>query len=193
MLFDETFLTFRDRCAPICSFLPKKNLLLKIRSKQNHAHKKWKNICQNQAKLQEFKKWLLKKLQQIQKALLIKHFSSLPTIFKNVQSCKQFSRTYNLLNDINGKSKGEVESIYRCLQNNLSSGDELISNNIVKASMHATLIVITVFVNRLLNGGLFPDSLKTVKIITLFKDGSKLDENIYRQFLIIWRIFEKVL
>ena len=92
-------------------------------------------------------------------------------------------------------TKREVESVYRSLQNKSSSGDDLICNSIVKASMPATLNVITNLINRSFNEGLFPDSLKTAKIIPLFKDGSKLKENNYRpiSLLIIWsKIFEKV-
>ena len=61
--------------------------------------------------------------------------------------------------------------------------------------MPATLNVITNLFNRSLNEGLFPDSLKTAKIVPLFKDGSKVEENNYRpiSLLIIWsKTFEKV-
>ena len=92
-------------------------------------------------------------------------------------------------------TKREVESVYRSLQNKSSSGYDLIGNSIVKASMPATLKVITNLINRSLNEGRFPDSLKTAKIVPLFKDGSKLEENNHRpiSLLIIWsKIFEKV-
>ena len=92
-------------------------------------------------------------------------------------------------------TKREVESVYRSLQNKSSSGDDLICNSIVKASMPATLNVITNLINRSFNEGLFPDSLKTAKIVPLFKDGPKSEENNYRaiSLLIIWsKIFEKV-
>ena len=91
-------------------------------------------------------------------------------------------------------TKLEVESVYRSLQNKSSSVDDLISNNFVKASMPATLNVITNKINRSLYESLFPDSLKTTKIIILFKYGSKLEENNYcpNFLLIIWsKKFEK--
>ena len=259
-VFNETFLKVTDRFAPICNFPPKNLLpkwlnksLLKIRSKRNQAHRKWKKDCHNQAKLQEFKKWRLTFEKEYKK--------SKKQYYQNKsQACQTDSRrTYKLLNDINGKSKTfndppllntcrqnyklpsiknnadvfnkffanvgeglsnhltaahdvdipncvhsmfffpttkrEVESVYRSLQNKSSSGDDLVCNSIVKASMPATLNVITNLINRSFNEGLFRDSLKTAKIVPLFKDGSKLEENNYHpiSLLIIWsKIFEKV-
>ena len=120
-VFNETFLKVTDRFAPICNFPPKKNLLpkwlneslLKIRSKRNQAHRKWKKDCHNQAKLQEFKKWRLTFEKEYKK--------SKKQYYQNkLQACQTDSRrTYKLLNDINGKSKtfNDPPLLNTCRQN----------------------------------------------------------------------------
>ena len=74
----------------------------------------------------------------------------------------------------------EVKEIIDHLDNKYSSGDDDISNVIVKLSSSITIPYLTHIINKSFEEGIFPDELKKAKVIPLHKDGSKLDENNYR-------------
>ena len=90
----------------------------------------------------------------------------------------------------------EVREIIDNLDNKFSSGDDDISNVIVKLSSNVTIPYLTQIINLSFEEGIFPDDLKKAKVIPLHKDGSKLDENNYRpiSLLIVWsKIIERAL
>ena len=90
----------------------------------------------------------------------------------------------------------EVREIIDNLDNKFSSGDDDISNVIVKLSSNVTIPYLTQIINKSFEEGIFPDDLKKTKVIPLHKDGSKLDENNYRpiSLLIVWsKIIERAL
>ena len=90
----------------------------------------------------------------------------------------------------------EVREIIENLDNKFSSGDDDISNVIVKLSSNITIPYLTQVINKSFEEGMFPDDLKKAKVIPLHKDGSKLDENNYRpiSLLIVWsKIIERAL
>ena len=93
-------------------------------------------------------------------------------------------------------SVNEVREIIDNLDNKFSSGDDDISNVLVKLSSDVTIPYLTQIINKSFEEGIFPDDLKTAKVIPLHKDGSKLDENNYRpiSLLIVWsKIIERAL
>ena len=71
----------------------------------------------------------------------------------------------------------EVREIIDNLYNKFSSGDDDISNVIVKLSSNVTIPYLTEIINLSFEEGIFPDDLKKAKVIPLHNDGSKLDEN----------------
>ena len=77
----------------------------------------------------------------------------------------------------------EVREIIDNLDNKYSSGDDDISNVIVKLSSSVTIPYLTQIINKSFEEGIFPDDLKKAKVIPLHKDGSKLDEITIDQFL----------
>ena len=85
-------------------------------------------------------------------------------------------------------SVNEVREIIDNLDNKFSSGDDDISNVLVKLSSDVTIPYLTQIINKSFEEGIFPDDLKKAKVIPLHKDGSKLDENNYRpiSLLIVW-------
>ena len=82
----------------------------------------------------------------------------------------------------------EVRETIENLDSKLSSGDDDISNVIVKLSSNVTIPYLTQIINESFEGGIFPDDLKKDKVIPLHKDGSKLDLKNYRpiSLLIEW-------
>ena len=82
------------------------------------------------------------------------------------------------------------------LENKSSSGDDYISNLIIKTASTIIAPYLTYLINKSMNQGVFPDKLKKAKVIPLFKEGSKTDVNNYRpiSLLTIWsKIFERVI
>ena len=89
----------------------------------------------------------------------------------------------------------EVAEIINNLENKFSSGDDDISNVLVKVSAPVTARYLTFLINLSMNKGEFPIELKKGKVIPMHKSGSKLDENNYRpiSLLNVWsKIYEKV-
>ena len=89
----------------------------------------------------------------------------------------------------------EVAEIISNLENKFSSGDDDISNVLVKVSSPVTVRYLTFLINLSMNKGEFPKELKKGKVIPMHKNGSKLDENNYRpiSLLNVWsKIYEKV-
>ena len=78
----------------------------------------------------------------------------------------------------------EVREIIDHLDNKYSSGDDDISNVIVKLSSSITIPYLTQ-INKSFAESKFPDELKKAKVIPLHKDGSKLDENNYRPISLV--------
>ena len=90
----------------------------------------------------------------------------------------------------------EVREIIDNLDNKFSSGDDDISNVILKLSSNVTVPYLTQIINKSFEAGIFPDDLKKAKVIPLHKDGSKLDENNYRPIsllIVCSKIIERAL
>ena len=90
----------------------------------------------------------------------------------------------------------EILDIIQNLENKSSSGDDYISNLIIKSASKIIAPYLTGLVNKSMNQGVFPDKLKNAKVIPLFKEGSKTDVNNYRpiSLLKIWsKIIERVI
>ena len=70
-------------------------------------------------------------------------------------------------------SCSEVISIIASLDKKLSSGEIKIHNNLVKLTNNVTVPYLNTVVNRSLDEGAFPDSLKT-KVMPIYRKGSKM-------------------
>ena len=92
-------------------------------------------------------------------------------------------------------SESEIKSIIDNLDNK-SSGDDYISNLIIKASSDAVIPYLTYLVNLSFQNGVFPEELRKAKVLPLHKDEPKTSENNYRpiSLLIVWsKIFERAM
>ena len=90
----------------------------------------------------------------------------------------------------------EVEELIDSLAHKASSGDDGLSNIIIKLSAPVTVRFMTHIINCSFTQGFFPESLKNTKILPPQKEGSKLDEKNYRpnSLLNIWsKIFERAM
>ena len=90
----------------------------------------------------------------------------------------------------------EVFKVLNYLDNKSSSGDDNISNLIVKTSAKVVAPYLSFLINLSFTKGVFPKELCKAKVLPLHKDGSKLDENNYRpiSLLIVWsKIYEPVM
>ena len=65
----------------------------------------------------------------------------------------------------------EVREIIDNLDNKFSSGDNDISNVIVRLSSNVTIPYLTQIINLSFEEGIFPNDLKKAKVIHLHKDG----------------------
>ena len=90
----------------------------------------------------------------------------------------------------------EINDIICQLDTKSTSGDDYISNQIVKASKNVTSLFLSFLVNLSFEKGIFPSALRKAKVIPVHKDNSRLDENNYRpiSLLIVWsKVYERTM
>ena len=90
----------------------------------------------------------------------------------------------------------QVEELIDSLAHKASSGDDGLSNILIKLSAPVTVRFMTHIINCSFTHGFFPESLKYARILPLHKEGSKLEENNYRpiSLLNVWsKIFERAM
>ena len=90
----------------------------------------------------------------------------------------------------------EVEELIDSLAHKASSGDDGLSNIIIKLSAPVTVRFMTHIINCSFTHVFFPESLMIAKILPQHKGGSKLDENNYRPISLInvWsKVFERAM
>ena len=90
----------------------------------------------------------------------------------------------------------EVLKVLNNLDNKSLSGDDNISNIIVKTSAKVVAPYLSFLINLSFAKGVFPKELCKAKVLPLHKDGSKHDENNYRpiSLLIVWnKIYERIM
>ena len=77
-----------------------------------------------------------------------------------------------------------------------TSGEDEINNIIVKNAGSVITRYLASLINQSFNKGCFPSELKKAKVIPLFKDGSRLDENNYRPIsllMVLSKIYERAM
>ena len=90
----------------------------------------------------------------------------------------------------------EISKIIDQLDNKSSSGDDNISNLVVKRSKIEIVPILIFLINKSFRDGVFPEALKKAEVLPLFKEGSKTKESNYRPILIlnVWsKIFERAM
>ena len=95
-----------------------------------------------------------------------------------------------------GTTALEIKHIIDSLDNKFSSGDDNISNAIVKASSSVIVPFRSHLINQSFCQGCFPSELCKAKVLPFHKDGSRLLESNYRSIsiLVTWsKIFEKAM
>ena len=93
-------------------------------------------------------------------------------------------------------SEEAVMEVLNNLKQKLSCGHDGISSRLLKASKTVVCKPLTLIINQTLTSGIFPDTLKIVKIIPLFKKGDKTLLENYRPISIlpaISKIFERIM
>ena len=81
---------------------------------------------------------------------------------------------------MNPVSETEVIGIINSLPNKSSSGEDEISNILVKTAGSVITKYLTSLINVSFYQGSFPSELKKAKVFPLFKNGSHVEENNYR-------------
>lgn len=137
--------------------------------------------------------------------LVANHFNKYFTDIPKTLSSKNFNNTANShefkLNKnfptifIEPATENEIFNIVMSLKNSNSSGVDNISSNILKCVAQFIKAPLTYLVNWSLNTGIFPDELKTAKIVPLYKKGNQSCVENYRpisMLSVISKILEKV-
>ena len=90
----------------------------------------------------------------------------------------------------------EVYSIIADLSSNVTPGLDKITNKVLKISAEAICLPLTHIINKSFEKGIFPDCLKTAKVIPLFKKGDEATCANYRPISLLsvfHKIFEKLI
>ena len=90
----------------------------------------------------------------------------------------------------------EILRTISSLRNSSFYGPDNISSFFLKLGSNILIYPLTIFFNFCVECGIFPDTLKTSKVISIFKSGDKTDLNNYRPISllpVIAKIFEKLL
>ena len=90
----------------------------------------------------------------------------------------------------------EIHQIISQLDDKSTSGDDYVSNLIVKSSKNAVAPLLTILINASFSKGVFPSELRKAKIVPIHKEKSRRDENNYRpiSLLIVWsKIYERAM
>ena len=93
-------------------------------------------------------------------------------------------------------SDTEISEIIDSLPDKSSSGEDEISNIVVKTTKSVVTKYLTSLINQSFREGVFPTELKKAKVIPLHKEGSRLEENNYRpiSLLNVWsKIYERAM
>ena len=70
----------------------------------------------------------------------------------------------------------EIQKIMQGLDNKSSSGDDNLSNVLIKNSALVTEVYLEYLISLSFSTGVFPDELSNAKVCPLYKEGSKVDE-----------------
>ena len=90
----------------------------------------------------------------------------------------------------------ELIAIIKSLANKNSSGQDLLSNRMLKKEQYLFAKLLKPLINESLDEGLFPNELKTANVIPIFKKGDKNNLNNYRPISllpVLSKVYEKVL
>jgi hypothetical protein len=90
----------------------------------------------------------------------------------------------------------QIIKIINSMKNKNSSGFDNLTNRMLKREPHAFARLIVNLINDSIDVGIFPNSLKTAKVIPIFKKGDKLNLNNYRPIAllpVLSKNFEKII
>ncbi len=90
----------------------------------------------------------------------------------------------------------QIVKIIHSMKNKNSSGFDDLTNRMLKREPHAFSRLIVTLINESIDEGIFPNALKTAKVIPIFKKGDKLNLNNYRPIAllpVLSKVFEKII
>lgn len=93
-------------------------------------------------------------------------------------------------------TESEIKKIIHQLPNKTSSGDDLISQKLLKAIVHEISPILRVLINKSIEEKTYPECLKLTKIIPIHKSGAKDECTNYRPISLLSsfdKIFEKII
>ncbi len=93
-------------------------------------------------------------------------------------------------------SEMEIVKIISGLQSKNSCGPDLLSNRMIKTEKYVFARILKPLINKSLEDGIFPESLKCANVIPVFKKGDKENLNNYRPIAllpVLSKVFEKVI
>ncbi|CAH2087332.1 unnamed protein product [Euphydryas editha] len=122
----------------------------------------------------------------------------IPTHYHNPNTYPftQYNTSTTLLKKFKPCTSSEVSKIIDNLDNNSSSGIDQINNKTLKCIKDLILVELVACINKCLDEGSFPDSLKIAKVSPIYKSGLKTDPSNYRPISVLpvlSKIFEKIL
>ncbi|CAH2107280.1 unnamed protein product [Euphydryas editha] len=100
------------------------------------------------------------------------------------------------LDEIKPCTRDEVSKIIQNLNNNTSTGIDKVTTKAVKCLKDVIAERLVKCINLCLSDGIFPDTIKLVKVSPLYKSGNKTDPNNYRPVSVlpvISKIFERII
>ena len=92
-------------------------------------------------------------------------------------------------------SRVEVHNVALILRNSSPGWDEIYAG-IYESYIYLYIKPITFLINTSINQGIFPDELKTTKVVPIYKSGDKADTSNYRPISILTyfsKIYEKIM
>ena len=90
----------------------------------------------------------------------------------------------------------QITKIVQRLVNGKATGIHNIQNKVLKDSMHLVAPVLMDIINLSISTTIFPDDLKVLKVVPVYKSGERENLNNYRSIAVlptIARVFEKLL
>ena len=206
------FINYRNRLNIIKRKAKKFFYTNQLNSYKNDIKKTWKLINQtiNKCDIKSFPNLLIMDNKQISDPVEIcnafnNSFIStindlVKTEFKSITPNNINSQTTTFISNPNSffmmsTDENEIKNIVKKLKNSSCAGDDNISNSLLKHIIPSIATPLSMCINLSLNTGVFPNQLKTSKVIPIFKGGDRNSVDNYRPISLISslsKVMEKI-